>query len=402
VFFLFNALSPGGTELAREAALEWFQKPAAIRLTGRRDQTIVSYLHHSGRVMIRSLDHATSQWSDPVTLVDLKKTYQAAAIDDHNPPSLLALRDGTILAFTAVHDQPDALGVQRSLQSENISSWTPWQPVWHETGAEYDYPQAKELPDGRIILFFRRGTWQSATEAYSLSSDQGRTWSSPTALIDFGPNVGVYAFVQQQGRDIHLAWNVRRGGGTPSELYYAVSRDNGASWQTSTGQAVSLPLTAETGELISNSAEPLFTWDLQITTQGQPRIALVHGQPSSAQYAIAEKQAARWVVNDIVETRLLYGSSHYYAGGIVFNPANPDQVLISRGGSDLYLTLWERDQKVWRQRRVISAAFQHDAIRPQFVAGDPDQSFIWLNGRYTGYDGREWSGFRGLNLFYGR
>lgn len=397
---LFRVLPSDDTLLSRGAALEWFQKPAAIRITGQRDQTVVSYLRHSGQVLVRTYDHTTARWQEPTKLVYLPTRFGRAAIDDHNPPSLLALDDGVILAFTAVHDRTDALGFQRTVRVEDTTEWTEWQPIFSDTKLEYDYPQAKALPNGNVILFFRMGTWRDAQQAYSLSSDGGQTWSRPSTLIDFGSNVGIYALIHQRRNELHLAWNVRRGSGRPSELYYAVSRDNGQTWETSTGKKMAVPLVAEQSELVVDADEPLFVWDIQTTVDGQPRIAMIHGQPDHTQYAVARWEGSAWRLEDIASTKLLYGGTHYYAGGIVFDPRNPDQALLSRGGRDLQLELWSRLSDGWRRQRVVSGRFSQDNIRPQFVAGDQAGGAIWLSGQYDGFDGREWSGFERLNLLY--
>lgn len=403
VITLISQHTPNGSMVIdRQAALEWFQKPAAVRISEPRDQTVVAYLQHSGRVLSRSYDHQQKSWTPSVLMVDLVPEFGRAAIDDHNPPSLLALRDGTILAFTAVHDRTDALGVQSTIGPGDITRWSPWSRIFNQTGVEYNYPQAIERADGSIILFFRMGTWRSAQEGYSISEDGGRTWSEPTKLIDFGAGVGIYAHVEGRGSAIHLAWNVRRLEGAPSELYYAVSPDGGLTWQTSNGQPLSLPLSGNNSETLQAKPEPLFVWDITIDLAGQPHIAYIHGSPPRARYGVAVKENSEWRLSNLTTTRLLYGATHYYAGGIVIDPRDSNSAVLSRGGPQLLLEHWQRRNGRWQRANILATNWLVDNFRPQFVANDPGGGLIWLSGRYQGFDGREWSGFDQVRLQYRR
>lgn len=391
--------APAPVTIAKQSIFEWFQKPAAARFTGRHDRTYVSWVTQSGKIQIRYLDNATQRWSTTWTVDDLRPDYGIEAQDDHNAPSLLILPSGKLLIFYAVHDARDNLFVRESVDPEDPSSWSSRRLVLSDgPKVSANYPQPRLLSDGRVALFIRIGNWMSATEAVVTSADEGRTWTTPQTLVDFGAGVGVYAFTAVRGSRWVMTWSERKSAGRPTNLYYAESLDNGATWRTSAGRPLALPISRATAEVIVRSTEPLYAWDVVIDANGRPRASYAIGDERRFRYGYAARLNGRWVRETVTTSRLLYGGTNYYAGGIVIDPADPNRVLLSKQRTKKELELWRRTSSGWRRERVVTSRSTVDHFRPQFVANDKGNRIVWSAGRYDGLIDRQWTGFTRVNI----
>lgn len=389
--------------IAQGAALEWFQKPAAVRIQGQNDQTYVSWLARDGKVMIRARDMKTEIWGAPVQVANLEERYGNNGHDDHNTPSLLALPDNRLLLFSPVHDFSNALSVYTTTRPEDISSWSAPRQVIKGVFAEWNYPQPKLLANGDIVLFLRQGNWKNATEVMTVSHDQGETWSSPRVLIDPGAGTGTYAFATSHGNSLYLTWNTRLKSGRPSGLFYAQSTDAGATWTTSTGKELSVPMSEKNSEQILPSDQSVYGWDIVLDNQLLPRIAMMR-KTSPPEYAVAIRQNNVWKVETLTTTRELYSgrsNSDYYSAGIVFDPQHPDEVVLGAEKEQFTLERWRRTvDGDWENVRTIDPPHHGHQFRPQFISNDPLSGLIWLEGEYTGSRSGEWEGYERAFLRY--
>lgn len=404
---VLTALMPAATlavsrpqVIARRSIFEWFQKPAAVRHIGQHDRTYVSWIAQSGKIQIRYLDNATGAWSSTTTVDNLKTDFGVEAQDDHNAPSLLVLPSGKILIFYAVHDARNNLFIRETARPEDPTAWSARRLVFaNGPKVSANYPQPNILADGRLVLFVRIGNWKDATEAMITSADQGQTWSAPRTMIGFGAGTGIYSFTAVRGQRLVVVWNERRNAGRPTNLYYAQSTDNGATWQTSSGRPLALPIVRSTAEAVVRSTEPLYVWDVVIDARGRPRAAYAIGDERHFRYGYAALLGGHWVRETITTSTLLYGGTNYYASGVVIDPADPNRVLLSRQRKTLELELWRRSVTGWSIERRLTANSGVDNFRPQFVAGDKGNRIVWCSGIYDGLVNKQWTGFMRVNIF---
>lgn len=383
------------TTVAKQGILEWFQKPAAVRYVGQFDRTYITWISQNGRIQIRYQDHRTGSWSPVAVVDDLYPDYQNSSQDDHNAPAVLILPSGELLVFYSVHDRAGSAFVKRSRAPEDISAWDERQTIIPSPTEEYDYPQPKLMPDGRIVLFLRRGIWKDAQEIITTSADQGRTWTAPRTVIDFGSGVGIYALAYVQGDAIHLAWSERRDGAQPTNVYYTRSDDGGNSWTTYKSGSNEETIKRDTAEIVYAGGEPAFIWD--IVADNHQRLALVFaaGDDPNHRYIYAYPESGAWVTEKITGSRLLYGAEHFYSGGVVIDPKDLRRVVLSNASAYLWLETWYRtDNGDWRKESNVTTWSMEDNFRPQFVSGSPDREIIWCRGAYTGLRNKQWDGFK--------
>ncbi len=394
-----QAKTAAGNLLAANGVFEWFQKPAAVRVTRPTDMTYVSWINAAGQIQLRARDNARGAWGGVVTIDDLASSFGIEGRDDHNAPSLLALADGRIMIFYAVHDIPNNLFAKVMTAPGDVSAWSDRIRISSvEPAASFNYPQAKLLSDGTIVLFVRRGSWAGATEAILRSTDGGHSWSTPTTLIRFGQDIGIYAVIDAHGSRFDLAWSRRAGNGRPTNIYFARSLDGGVTWQKMSGQRYALPITRAASEVVYSSPDPTYVWDVTGAVAGSPRVAFVTGDGKKTRYVVSRYIGGHWRSETVTGAGLFYGRTHYYAGGIVFDPRNPDRVLVSRVSPRLELSTYTRSRWGWRHERVVTNKSGRINVRPQFVQNDPSGRIIWSAGVYDGLVNGNWTGYTRMTI----
>ncbi len=404
IFFL-NRFNKEKKIIAKGAILEWIQKPAAIRFVDRYDRSYISWISHSGKIQMRYYDHQKQEFSSIVTVDDLFPEHKKEAKDDHNAPSLLILPSGHLLIFYTVHDVKNAFFVRKSLYPEDIHYWSQRINLAEDKKEDYyTYPQPKLLPDGRIIVFYRKGVYYHSKEYYRVSDDEGKSWGEPIELINFG-KIGVYAFIYQNQNTLHLAWNLGKEGYPPKfNLYYALSQDGGVNWNSIDGQKLSLPINDRNKTLVLETLDkPAYIWDVIADKEDDPLIFYTYDNDPNHQLRIIRWEKERWRDKLITYSKLLYNGDHFFSGGGVFDPKNSDRVIVSKQRDKLELEEWlfDRKKNQWFKNQSITNNSFFDNFRPQFILNyHPSLPLIWCSGQYQGLVDGDWSGYEYVNLRY--
>jgi hypothetical protein len=404
LFFLVTTVSLvaaqrlGGREnlIAASSILEWVQKPAAIRYVGKYDRTYISWVTSDGKIQMRYFDHEDNRFSSIVTVDNLYPDFGVESQDDHNAPSLLMLPDGKIKIFYVVHDINGAFFTKTTALPEDISKWGSRKNISDEKNSPYNYPQAKMLAGGDVVLFYRRGVFYDGDEYYKISRDFGETWEDPVKFIDFTGG-GIYAFVDVVDNELHVAWNISLTNPPKENIYYIYSPDGGTTWQRSDGGTVSLPVSERTAELVFDSlSKPSFVWDIVVDDARRPFIAFAHGFDPDHELIMAKKKKDGWDINKITQSELLYNHDHFFSGGIVIDRKNPYRVFLSKKRDNLEIEMWESydEGASWQKTKSLTENSAVDNFRPQIVENySSDLRLIWSSGIYEGLVDDQWRGF---------
>ena len=388
--------------VAKSSILEWLQKPAAVRFVGGHDRTYISWIEHSGKIQIRFYDHKDRTFSDIYTADDLYPDYGIEAQDDHNAPNLLILPDGRMLLFYAVHDVNNAFFLKASKSREDITEWSERINIADSDGKTlYNYPQAKLLANGNIILFYRRGVYFNSDEYYKISHDQAKTWGAPVNLIDF-KDEGIYAFVYAKGNTIHLAWNKAVTDPPKKNVYHIFSPDGGISWKKIDGFNLDLPISEDKEYLVFDSGQdPAYVWDIVADSNNFPSIVYSYKDDPGHELRYIRWNGRDWTNSLISKSSLHYDSGHFFSAGVVIDPNNVFKVYLSKKRAKLEIEGWgSRDQgRTWQKAESITENSPVDNFRPQVVQNySKELRLVWSSGEYKGLVNSQWSGFSQVNV----
>ncbi len=231
------------------------------------------------------------------------------------------------------------------------------------------------------------------------STDNGRTWSAPTTLVSFGANNGVYALISQSEKTIAMIWSPRPNGGRPQHLYAAKSFDGGVTWVGRDGASQAVPMTPENTAPVVPDDTSLYVWDVVTDAAGNIAATYFRADDEALSYGYASWRNGAWKIEKISDAALLYGATHFYAGGVVIDPNNATRVLISAQHAHKELEIWSRGEAGWQKVQSVTANSGRDNFRPQYIANDPDGHVVWSAGRYEGFINGNWTGYEHVGIY---
>lgn len=409
-----NALSTGGggggsasTSAAPpvHGSLEYYQVPAAVHYSGTYNKTYYGWISDTGEVCVRAYDHETGRFGGRAVVTDLRDEVPAdkreEAIDDHNAPTLFFDDTGRLMVFYCVHDLINRFWVKRASYPEVIHAWEDAIEL-HDSGVDdvFNYPQPRRMASGDIALTYRRHGFTAGEWMLKTSSDEGATWSSPTLLADF-TDKGAYMFSAAEGSEIHVLFHsvVPAEGNVRRDLYYMMSPDEGASWQTHDGTAITLP--ADTTDLDTVFAgDNVRALDLKVSG-GEPYIGYCYEtSPHRLRYAFHD--GSSWVNEDITNGDLMPGGN-FYSTGLAIDPSDPSRVAVTALRSGVTeIEIHERSgADSWGVAEQVTQGTAASMLnmRPQFVKDyAAGVRLVWMQGNYKGSPGGNWVGYQGVRI----
>ncbi len=387
------------------AALDWYTTPSAVHYSGTHDRTYFSWINHYGFIQARYYDHDISAWSSIVNVDNLAETAQAQSVDDHNNPEMFILPNGTIQLRYAIHDVTEKLFQKISSNVEDISAWGSRTDIFDaSSGVVHNYPHTKIVADNSMRLFYRRGPFNAGVEYMKTSTDSGATWSSPTVLINHGAGYGVYAFVANNGNQIHIAWNYQEAASNKRfDVYYMYSDDAGATWKKRDGTSITLPANTSNADLVFDSGtDQAYVWDICLDGSNNPYIVFAYKVDPNHEFRYASYNAG-WSTHTITTSSQLYDVSenHFYSGGVVIDPNNVNTVYLSKKRTVLEIEKWTTpDSGVnWSLSENITSGSQYNNFRLQVIKNyKTGCRLIWCYGPYTGIDAGDWNGYDRVSI----
>lgn len=159
----------------KRANTDWWINEKSM--VGKNGMTYIAYYTDVGEIRIKEIDAKCSRTpSRDVCICRLNCTYA----DEHNAPSVCVMENGTIVVAYTGHGANHTLTLRATERPYDLSSFG------KEIVLHYDesvtYAQLSEnIARGELWLFTRvRGvTWE-----FRYSSDEGKSWSTPTTFLE--------------------------------------------------------------------------------------------------------------------------------------------------------------------------------------------------------------------------
>ncbi len=252
----------------------------------------IAYYDGSGQVVLGKRRLGGDAW-------ELRRTdWRGNVRDAHNAISIMV--DGEGVLHMAWDQHNNALNYVRGVAPGSLELRAA--PMLGRDEASLSYPEFFRMPDGGLLFLYRDG----GSGRGNLVANRyvpGKGWRRVADNLISGE--GQRNAYWQAGVDglgvIHLSWVWRESPDVASnhDMAYARSRDGGASWENSSGQPYSLPITAASAEYaarIPQNSDLINQTSMAFDAQGRPYIASYWRTKDSAipQYRVLYRRDDGW------------------------------------------------------------------------------------------------------------
>ena len=202
---------------------------------------------------VRTLDHDTGEWSDPITL--------DAGVDNHARSVFAITPDGILHVILGGHGTE--VQWRQSTMPNDATMWTDPQPIGVGT-----YPVFLSGPDGTLYLalrghgehrhqrgldIYRRppgGKWSEPVRIVKLAEEYGQAYAGFHTQVDVAPDGTLHAIIDFYEGENEVSRGVHQA------TCYSCSRDGGTCWERADGTPVRLPARPEDLDTLARNTHP--------------------------------------------------------------------------------------------------------------------------------------------------
>lgn len=312
----------------------------AVNATVYRRNSVVSdnqyqyaaYYDAQRRVILAQRQLGSDDWTVSIT------PYTGNTADAHNGISIMIDGDGYLHMSWDHHVDP--LRYCRSIEPHSLTL-TDKLPMTHHKEDHVTYPEFHRLADGNLLFFYRDGSSGRGDLMINYYDRGTQTWSMRQDNLISGEderNAYWQTTIDKQGT-IHISWVWRETPdvATNHDMCYAKSDDNGLTWQKSTGETYTLPITQATAEYALRIPQHSFLMNqtaMCADSQGRPYIA-TYWRPDGSdvpQYHIIYHDGESWQAQQVTQRTTPFDVSGRGSRRIPF--ARPQIMVDTRGAQD--------------------------------------------------------------------
>ncbi|TXK36486.1 neuraminidase [Pontibacter qinzhouensis] len=288
---------------------------------------------------------------------EIQKTdFTGNAADAHNSISIMVDGDGYLHLSWDHHNHQ--LNYARSLSPGSLQL-TSKIPMTAQNESAVSYPEFYRLQNGNLMFFYRdggSGRGNMVINSYDTGTQQW-TQLHPNLISGEGKrNAYWQAYIDRQGT-IHVSWVWRESPDVASnhDLSYARSTDGGRTWEKSTGEKYTLPITAASAEKawpIPQQSELINQTSMGADERGNPFIATYWREAGSEvpQYHLVYHNGSAWQ-----SLQLDFRSTPFSLSGVGTKriPIARPQVLVKNAGDKASVLLLFRDEERGNKASVV-------------------------------------------------
>ncbi|AKQ46435.1 neuraminidase [Rufibacter radiotolerans] len=327
----------------------------------------------------------------------VKTTYRGNAADAHNTISIMV--DGQGFLHVSWDHHNHQLRYARSVGPGSLQL-TGKMPMTGLNEKAISYPEFYRLPSGDLLFFYRDGGSGQGNLVVNRYDTRSRQWAHLHANLINGEkkrNAYWQAYLDKKGT-MHVSWVWRESPNVASnhDLAYARSRDGGQTWEKSTGERYTLPITEATAEkamAIPQNSELINQTSMAADEQGNPFIATYWREAGSTvpQYHLVYHDGKSWQKRQLNFRKTPFSLT---GAGTKRIPIARPQVLVKNAGAHASVLLLFRDEE--RGNKASALVLKK--------LSDPTWSLVDLTQESLGsweptYDTELWKERQILNLF---
>ncbi|WP_289660111.1 BNR repeat-containing protein [Flavobacterium panacagri] len=309
-------------------------------LTSFKGNQYTAYYDPEGRMVLAKRKLNSNNWDKVIT------PYSGNVKDAHNDISIAIDSDGYLHVSWDHHDT--RLRYARSKK-----------PFTLELGEEIamtgvdenkvTYPEFHNLPNGNLLFCYRSGAsgrGNLVIKSYDVKKQQ---WTSlQNNLIDGENQRSAYWQMCIGEKGIYISWVWRESWdvSTNHDICYAFSADGGKTWQKSTGEKYSLPITKATAEHaweVPQNSSLINQTAMTVDEKGNPYITTYWDNNGIPQYKVVYFSNRKW---NLINTDFHTKPFNLGGGGTKRIPISRPEILVNKSMLYLLFRDEERDNKI--------------------------------------------------------
>tara|TARA_Y100000385_G_C13095558_1_gene641059 strand:+ start:193 stop:1545 length:1353 start_codon:yes stop_codon:yes gene_type:complete len=300
----------------------WSGHPVGFDILTERGHQFIAYYDADRRLTVigRKLNEAgfTRVQPEGVPVPRRKRMSNVLGWDSHNSLKMALDREGYLHLSGNMHADP--LVYYRTREPFDVSTLERVDRMTGKRETQVTYPHFFKNVEGDLLFRYRDGGSGRGSDYYNIYDLERQEWSRliEGSLIDGEGQRNAYSSgpVRSSDGSYHMIWMWRDtpDAATNHTLSYAHSRDL-VHWQTSAGEALELPITIQTGEVIDAAApgEGLINMCFNIGFDAQNRpIVSYHRYDAEGQsqaYVARPDGAGAWLIRSLSEWEFRWGFS---------------------------------------------------------------------------------------------
>ncbi|MEO6229505.1 MAG: BNR repeat-containing protein [Ferruginibacter sp.] len=360
-------------------------------LASHGDTQFIAFYNQQQYVVLGKRKLGSNKWI-------LKQTqYKGNTADAHNVISLAIDGKGYLHLSWDHHNDP--IRYCKSVSPGSLEL-TDKMPMTNQIEQLVSYPEFYNLPNGDLLFFFRNGESGQGNLVINYYNSNTGVWKQlQSNLVDGEGQRNAYwqACVDKKGA-IHISWVWRETGDVASnhDLCYARSLDGGISWEKSSGEKYTLPITKATAEytaVIPQNSELINQTSMTADESGHPYIATYYRDSGTMvpQYHVVFFDGKRWVINNTGFRKTAFSLKGVGTKRI---PIARPQILTWQKNKNLSVALVFRDEE---RGSKVSLAICNDLKKGGWQLEDLTQESV--GSWEPSYDTELWKHKKILNLF---
>lgn len=380
----------------RGGSWSFFGDPRSIQV---KEDIYTGWIAKNGFVQISQYDTETHS-KKTVTLGP-----NLGRFDDHNNPSLMARKDGRIMAFYSPHsgralplNAVSNMYYRTTKKPGDITEWGGIRKVPTNTGNNklgYTYPNPVPIGDGKTFLGWRGGNWQPTA---SITPDHGKSWTkSRTTVKSPGIKRPYVKYSEGPKNSVNMTYNQDNPGTTSTGLYFMQYRP-GHGYYKANGEKIAnskstIPFSRGDMIMSKNRHGRLYTMDTATDKKGNP-VAVFTGKRKGedASMFYSRWDGKHWKTEHIADTGYeLYDNTKprnygfYPTAGMSLDHEDPTNVYLSRQvNKQMRVEKWEHEAPGKWSHEAVSPP-EKSCVRPASVRNHTlgNAAVVMMCGKYT-------------------
>jgi len=305
-------------------------------LTSYKNWQFTAYYNPEGMMVLAKRKLNSNQWQTVIT------PYSGNVKDAHNSISIAIDIDGFLHVSWDQHDT----------RLRYAKSKTPFglelgeeESMTGNDETKVTYPEFHNLPNGKLLFCYRSGASGRGNMIVKSYDVKTKKWNSlQNNLLDGENERSAYWQICVGKKGIYISWVWRESWdvSTNHDICYAFSADGGQTWEKSTGEKYTLPITKASAEIaweVSQKSSLINQTAMNVDDDGNPYIANYWNDNGIPQYKVVYLEKGKWnkIDTDFHNKPFVLGG-----GGTKSIPISRPEILVNK--SMLYLLFRDEER----------------------------------------------------------